>query len=664
MLYLSRKYNLNFDVSAIIICVLLLLYLIVCKNLRIRRIRTYIWIVLCMLLTSTSELAIDIYRNSNGISFSNQLAEATTFVMNIANCSIPFFLLLYFLSLTGLWHGMKKKHFALIGLPETVLVLSHLIPPVRHRIYYYYGNFQYAHGPWYCLYYIIVAAYIAGALWTIITYRNSIRKRTLLYIFILGDGYLLGIIIAIIDPYIRITNFIQMIVLAGSFFIFGNDDNLVDEVTGVYNTRELVNDTYPLFHTTYRSYIISIKLQDINDYRLMIGLNEMSWVFHQIGEWMLGLANENLHFYRTGSGEFAALLYNSDKDQADQLAGLIHDRFKQPWKYSAADDADLTIPAQIWVSSIPDRISTEEQVLSFSESDFIPDLPQNQIYVADEMKQENRKMQVSIAIRRAITNNTFEVYYQPIYDTVTGKIHSCEALVRMRDPNLGQVSPEEFIKVAEKTGTVARIGSIVFEKVCQFIAEKKPEQYGMDFIEVNLSPIQCMNPNLTAEFRETMDKYGVHARQIVLEITESAVIHNANRVNNVIQDLQKEGFEFALDDFGTGQANYSYLQEFPFSIIKIDKGFLWAAEKNDTDKVVLRDMIELVKDLHLQTVVEGVETEYQRDHLIAYGVDYLQGYYYSKPVPEDQFVKYIREFNEKAGAPQADRQSMDELKEN
>lgn len=646
MIYPAGRYNLNFDICAIVISVLLVLYIAISGNFRVRRVRTFFYVVLCTLACSSGELAMDIVRNDNGITFSNTTAEAVTFVSHVAHNTIPFLLVLYFLALTGLWHQLKKKDFFLISIPEIILVISHLIPPVRHLIYFYHGYLQYTRGPLYFLYYAIVAIYVIFGIAIVIKYHVLIERKNILYVVVLCSGYLLGMFIGVINPYIRITNFIQVLTLASAFYLLENDDSLLDHVTGVYNSNALSRDTFPLFHSSYTSYLLSIKLQDINNYRLMVGMNAMKQVLQQIGSWMLDIASENIHFYRVSPGEFAVLLYNTEQTDAETTAEKIRNRFTRPWHY-ADGCAEITIPVQIWISSIPDRISTEEQVLAFSESSFDSSLPQNQIYVADEMKEEQRRMNVNVAIQRALTNHTFEVYYQPIYDSTTCTIHSCEALIRMTDPDLGPVSPEEFIKVAEQNGTISRIGSIVFEKVCQFISDKKPEQYGMNFIEVNLSPIQCMDQSLPSKFESIMNRYGVHPEQIVLEITESAVIRNKGVVSSVIQKLQKKGFAFALDDFGTGQANYSYVREFPFSIIKIDKSFLWAADQNETDRAVLHNMLNLVNDLKLNTVVEGVETEGQKKDLVSAGVRYLQGYYYSRPVPEEQFLSYIREFNQK-----------------
>jgi EAL domain-containing protein (putative c-di-GMP-specific phosphodiesterase class I) len=215
----------------------------------------------------------------------------------------------------------------------------------------------------------------------------------------------------------------------------------------------------------------------------------------------------------------------------------------------------------------------------------------------------------------------------------------------MNDDKLGFVSPEEFIKVAEQTGLISQIGEIVFKKVCAFISENDPMQYGLDYIEVNLSTIQCMDPDLYDSFIRIMKKYHVPASAINFEITESAMIQNVTAMEDVTGKFRQDGFNFSLDDFGTGNSNFSYLIRYPFKLIKIDKSFLWNSEKNHKNAIVLKNMLELIKDLGKDTVVEGVETAAQRDMLRADGVRYLQGYFYSKPVPPDDFLKYLKDFN-------------------
>lgn len=164
---------------------------------------------------------------------------------------------------------------------------------------------------------------------------------------------------------------------------------------------------------------------------------------------------------------------------------------------------------------------------------------------------------------------------------------------------------------------------------------------GIRFIEVNLSTVQCMDDHLAETFRSILDRYHVDPHRINLEITESAVIYNESVMINSIRKLQQEGFSFSLDDFGTGNASYSYIANYPFRLIKIDKSFLWESEKDPVRKVIFLNMLSLIRGLERRSVAEGVETEKQKQMLIQKGTDYLQGYYFSKPLPEDQFLEYL-----------------------
>lgn len=645
MLYPSGRYNLNFDICSILLCIFILFFFINRKNLRMRRIRAFFMVAIFMLLCSVSGLTMDIIRN-NTAAFANWEAELATFVSHVTHNSIPYLLTLYFLALTGLNHGMTRRDYTLIALPEAVLIGTHVIPPIRYLLYYYEGQCCYVRGPWYGLYYAIAAFYIIYSAVILIRHYSAITKEDRIYVIILCSGFVVSMVTGMIDRYLRATDFIQSLFIVWGFFALENDDSLVDRQTRLYNTEALTRDAYPLFQSHYCSYVLAVKMQHFNYYRLMVGINAISDVMHQIGEWFLniGLSASNTSIYRVSSGEFVVILFNQSEQEARSVAEILRERFTRPWTYSDGQ-ASVTIPAQIWVSSIPNRIATEEQLLSFAESTFDDSLPQDRVYVDDEIKTAQRRVSVDVAIRRALTDRTFSVYYQPIYNTSCGKMRTCEALVRMTDPELGPVSPEEFIKIAEQTGTVAEIGAFVFEEVCRFLAEKQPEQYGLQAVGVNLSTIQCMDENLAQTLLDIMKKYNISPQQIVLEITESAVIHNESRMTEMVQELENAGFTFALDDFGTGHANYSYILKFPFRCIKIDKSFLWAADKNEMNRKIFENMLHLAQELKLQTVVEGVETEAHRDSLIHAGVNYLQGFFYSKALPEEQFLSYIKGFN-------------------
>lgn len=274
------------------------------------------------------------------------------------------------------------------------------------------------------------------------------------------------------------------------------------------------------------------------------------------------------------------------------------------------------------------------------EEDLSPER-QYALYEGDGLKDLRYEADVVAALERALEDHSFKVYYQPIWDASTGKIHSAEALLRLFDPEIGFVPPDIFIRIAEQRGYIRRIGEYVFEEVCKFIAEAHPEKLGIRFIEVNLSPVQCMMPDLPERFQAILEKYHVPAERINLEITETAAVENAERMAECMRRLSELGFTFSMDDYGTGYSNIQGIFRLNFDIIKIDKSILWNTEKIENGSVILESTILMIRGMNRQIVVEGVETEEQKNHLVELGVDYLQGFYFTKPVPKDAFLSYV-----------------------
>ena len=205
-----------------------------------------------------------------------------------------------------------------------------------------------------------------------------------------------------------------------------------------------------------------------------------------------------------------------------------------------------------------------------------------------------------------------------------------------------------FIPIAEKEGYILRIGKFVFEEVCRFYSENKLEEKGIEYIEVNLSVVQCMQYRFAEEFIEIMNKYGIKPSQINFEITETSATTSYNamiRNLNVFNVFNDNGVSLSLDDYGTGYSNISYIYTLPFDRIKVDKCILWSADSNPKAYVTLKNTFQMAKKLNMSLVMEGVETEEQVRRLLDLQCDYFQGYFFSKAVNGGEFIKYIEEFS-------------------
>ena len=268
----------------------------------------------------------------------------------------------------------------------------------------------------------------------------------------------------------------------------------------------------------------------------------------------------------------------------------------------------------------------------------------------DTAQKRDYLLGVEKLIQKAIDDDGFSVVYQPIINTKTGKCESAEALVRIKDTKTyGFVSPEVFIPLAERKGLISKLGDQVFFKVCRFAREARLVERGIKYIEVNLSGIQIADPTLTYRLHQCVKSFALDPSFINIEVTETAAVTSGKIAADNVEKLKNLGYRFSMDDFGTGYSNFSQIAEIAFDLIKLDKSLIWPAFDKEKEsvkaKTVLIACIQMIKTLGFKIVAEGVETQEQADFLTKLGVDYLQGYKFSKPISPRSFANFIDVFN-------------------
>lgn len=265
----------------------------------------------------------------------------------------------------------------------------------------------------------------------------------------------------------------------------------------------------------------------------------------------------------------------------------------------------------------------------------------------DIIKDKQRKDQIDLLLDEAIENDGFEMVYQPIYNSEKRTFTSAEALIRFKNcGDLGFVSPEEFIPLAEEKGLILDIGDRALELVAEFAATNHLPETTLEYIEVNLSAIQAAFPRLDTRLKEIVNRYQLPASFINLEITETATVNFGKTFENNIIRLRELGFSFSMDDFGTGYSNLAKMNQINYDLVKLDKSLIWPAFDEDKEQakqaeILLRSVIKLLKSIGVKIVAEGVETEHMVNYLKENGVEYLQGYYFSKPISGDKFLTII-----------------------
>lgn len=254
----------------------------------------------------------------------------------------------------------------------------------------------------------------------------------------------------------------------------------------------------------------------------------------------------------------------------------------------------------------------------------------------------DREMKIFSALLTAIRTENFSVYFQPIFDSNNSNFASAEALLRLYDPELGVIYPTEFIPIAEKNGLMVLIGEMVFERVCDIASRYNLRSLGMDFIEVNLSTMQCLQPDLADRLIDITQKYHLSPKFINLEIKDTACVNDENGIMlKNVKKLNEFGMTFTIDNFGTAVANAEKILKFPVKYVKFDKSVIWNSLLNEKCKIVTGNMVRMIQDLNLECVACGIETENLFSVVSGMKFSYFQGYYFAKPIPEEEFVNFL-----------------------
>jgi EAL domain-containing protein (putative c-di-GMP-specific phosphodiesterase class I) len=252
------------------------------------------------------------------------------------------------------------------------------------------------------------------------------------------------------------------------------------------------------------------------------------------------------------------------------------------------------------------------------------------------------QLQLESELRVALIEQQFELYYQPKVATASGQIVGCEALIRWHHPTKGLIEPDRFLEVLESIGLMLPVGAWSLRKVCEQMRQWREQGLPVQRVGVNLSMRQFLQPDLLVLIDKVLADTKIPAELLELEITESVAMSNAGLTIDTLIALKQRGIYISIDDFGTGYSSLSYLKRFPIDAVKIDRSFIQDLEhEGDDAAAIVTATIRLAHAMNLSVVAEGVENTQQRDFLMKYGCDVLQGYYYSKPVSADEFAAML-----------------------
>ena len=419
-----------------------------------------------------------------------------------------------------------------------------------------------------------------------------------------------------------------------------------DFLTGLYNRMKCESDLKKIIKQSVKDGVKgALMFIDLDDFKHIndgLGHQYGDVLLQQIAAGLQSIVGLRGKCYRMGGDEFVAIVMPDMFSELERIANKVKDMFNKPWYLM---ETEYFCTMSMGIAVFPDDSKDVHEIIRLADIAMYESKKngKNGYTFYDSCSKLNtaRRLDIENSMRQAVTSGIeeFVVFYQPVVDVRTGECSSCEALVRWDSKALGFMGPGDFIPLAEYLGLITSIGDYVLEEACRQC--RYWNEHGIpDFhINVNLSVVQLLQKDVAETVARILNKTGVNPKNIVLEITESFAINDMDRVLDIIKGIKKLGPRIALDDFGTGYSSLNYIKQLPLDIIKVDKTFIDDIVEDEYAQAFIKLIVELSDTIDTDIIVEGVENEAQLNILKELGVDYIQGFYYGKPVPAYEFEK-------------------------
>ena len=419
-----------------------------------------------------------------------------------------------------------------------------------------------------------------------------------------------------------------------------NRVHMVEKIDSFLRGRQL--ETHD--NRAVAAYIDIDRFKDIND---TLG--------HQAGDQLIKLVAERLKtclrrndfLARFGGDEFVILCAPAGAEASASLADRVADAFATPF---IVYGQSIRVTASLGIALAPDNGETADVLMRHADIALYEAKDRGRdcaVLFSDEMAQQvERRRAIELDLRSAIETDMLCLHYQPVIACESGEIVGLEALLRWRHPVHGEMSPADFIPIAENAGLLPSLGEWVLNH-----AMKDASRWPDLEVSINLSPVQFRHVDLELALRRLVVEYGVDPGRFVLELTEGVLLETTDHTNSILDLIRSIGFKTALDDFGTGYSSLAYLCNFKFDKIKIDRSFVSRTSRVDISRTIVQSVVSIGRGLGMEIVAEGVETEFEAVTMAKFGCTQLQGYYFSRPLPIDDMVAFLQTFRPKRILP-------------
>ncbi|MCQ2576322.1 MAG: EAL domain-containing protein [Treponema sp.] len=563
---------------------------------------------------------------------------------------VPALYILYIYVNVGLWHHFKANLLTRIAIavPLAFAVLILICNVFNHWAFIVTPEGNYIRGPMQpvliccCLSYLIVGVII------LIKFRKLVSITKFLPLMVMIPCVISGLFFQQFNQGVETTLFgLTIGILIISFTVQRHNED-IHGITGIKNETCAIEELPKVFSTNQNCCILLLKIKNQEAYRSTRGVEIYNKMLAAVSKIVIAAVKKRTHvdsdLYFMKDGTFLIRIDSCNTRMARNIAADFTDDLRHN---TIINDVSISVDSRTCIIRVPDDIHTYKDLEIFRDNfdKKLIDTPAPVLLGSFiDSKDFKIKNEINEIITDAIENKRFEMYYQPIYSLKEKKYISAEALIRLNNPKYGFVSPAIFIPASESNGSIHEIGDYVIDSVTKFAAGCDMDKLGLKYIEYNLSSAQCIEMNLVEKLLNIAKKYQIKPEKFNLEITETASDFDPIISMMNIEQLNRSGFSISLDDYGTGYSNITRVIELPVEIVKLDKSFVDQMSNPDM-WTAIEYQVKMFQEMEKKILVEGVEDEETVKVFERLGCDYIQGYHFSKPLPEKEFIEFIKEHN-------------------
>ena len=540
---------------------------------------------------------------------------------------------------------LGKRFSQLLALPAVLVLLLVASTPWTAAIFTMDPITGYQNTSWYNSIYFCTWFYIIASLGVVFHWRDEIPMK-------LKTGLWAGNILLAIGLVVRhsfmntlVTSFFSLLVIMIIYLTAQNPDSFRDRKVDVFNRAAFSEMVTELIVADTPFSCLGLCLKDYPVYKAVYSPEPMYASLANIGSWLNDKFKGFYTFY-FGNGQLVLLNQTLDYVDVQGMTKSIQRRFMQSWQENGGVEVPLEVNTIFLSRAVPKMdVHSVELCIERAFSEVVSS-GKNSVYVVDEslLDKIKRQEKIKIALGRALREGSLDIHLQPLYAVKQNKMTAAEILARLYDEELGYIPPQEFIPLAEKNGDIMELGRQIFAKTCHFLSTYDLAELGIEYVTINLSPAQCMNKSLGDELQRIAARHKVSLDMIRLEVTESAT-GDMDTLNEQMQKLEQLGVRFLLDDFGAGTSNLVRLLNLPFVMVKIDMQLVWAYFRSASNMFI--HIMDMFVDEKIATIVEGVEDKHMAITLAKMGCEYEQGYYFTHPLPPQEFVTFLQNNRDK-----------------